>query len=198
MTSFTRGRSRSRDLQDSVERGVWGKREDVPGAGSILSVRGTGTTDIELPIVNFGYSFHLAQDANAEVIMLSLGADVEDKVALPILPRDLQHQWPEGTGGIQHPTNPDRRIEFNGDEIFLRDGKFVVGSNREVTIEVDGSNVKITTGGGATIDAQSLDLNVSGAVNINSAQLMHNGKDIGDTHTHSGVLSGSANTGVPN
>lgn len=36
-----------------------------------------------------------------------------------------------------------------------------------------------------------------GAVNITSASLTHNGKNIGATHEHSGVQPGSSNTGMP-
>ena len=38
----------------------------------------------------------------------------------------------------------------------------------------------------------------SGDINITSSILKHNGVNIGDTHTHSGVQTGSGNTGAPN
>lgn len=37
-----------------------------------------------------------------------------------------------------------------------------------------------------------------GDLNITSSSLKHNGVNIGDTHTHSGVQAGSGNTGAPN
>lgn len=37
-----------------------------------------------------------------------------------------------------------------------------------------------------------------GEVNITSSALKHNGKNVGDDHTHSGVQTGSGNTGAPN
>jgi hypothetical protein len=185
MTDFTNFRSGQRDRQDATERGQWGERVNVDGAGSVMSVRGTGTVDEEVPIFNLGYSFNLSKDYNAEVIMLSLGGDVNNKIALPQLPRDKQHQWAENTGGIQHPTDASRRVEMNEDETFLRDGKFVVGSNREVTITVDGSNVTINVAGGG-------DLTFGGPLKITaddidfvSGTLTHNGINVGDTHVHS-------------
>ena len=197
MTTFNRRPGEIRDFQDATERGMWGERTDVPGAGSIMRVRGTGTTEVELPVINFGYSFNLPVDSDAEVVMLALGGDPNNKVALPTSPRDQQYQWPVGTGGVQHPSDPNRRIEFNGDETFLRDGTFVVGSNREVTITVDGANVIISTGGIANIQAQSIVLNAPGGVEINSATLIHNGINVGETHRHDGVDPGPGLTGLP-
>lgn len=205
MTDFTNFRSGQRDRQDATERGQWGKREDVDGAGSIMRVRGTGTVDEEVPIFNFGYSFHLPEDYNAEVVMLALGGDVNNKIAVPQLPRDKQYQWPEGTGGIQHPTNKDRRVEFNGDETFLRDGKFVLGSAREVTVTVDGSNVTINVAGGGDITfggplkvtSDSVTFETSGAFDINSSSLKHNGVNVGDDHVHGGVTPGGGDTVGP-
>ena len=190
MTDFTRYRSRTRDIQDGYERGVWGKREDVKGAGSMMSVRGTDTLDLELPIVNFGYSFNLEENANAEVIMLSLGSDTNLKVAMPTLPRDKQYQWPVGTGGVQHPTDPERRLEYNGDETWLKDGTFKLGDNKEVTVTVTNGQTTISVNGG--------DLNLQADnVNIMSNTLTHNGKSVGDDHRHINTQPGPGLSGVP-
>lgn len=205
MTDFTNYRSSRRDQQDHVERGTWGAREDVAGAGSIMSVKGTGTVDLEVPIFNLGYSFNLPADSDAEVLMLALGSDVNDKIALPQIPRSAQRQWPVNTGGVQHPTDAGRYVEFNENETHLNDGTFVIGSNREVTIVVDGTSVVITTAGNATVNARDVDvsatgnmnLTAAGVVEISSPILTHNGTDIGDTHTHGGVDTGFGNTGAP-
>jgi len=82
MTSFIPYSSRTRDIQDLVERGVWGSLVYVPGAGASMSVRGTGTLDEEVPLLNLGYGFNLPNDSDAEMVMLSLGSDVNDKVVL--------------------------------------------------------------------------------------------------------------------
>lgn len=219
MTDFTTRNGRQRDQQDGVERGAWGTFEDVAGAGSVMSVRGTGTVDLELPIVNFGYSFRLSADSNADVIMLSLGNDVNDKVALPVLPADLQHQWGVGQGGIQHPTNADRRLEYNDDETWLKDGEYKLGDNKEVAVTIAGGVVSIsvtgdstiavtgttdvTSGGALTVTAPTVgitsDVTVTGTLDVNGASVQHNGKNIGDTHTHNiaGGLAPSI-SGAPN
>lgn len=59
-------------------------------------------------------------------------------------------------------------------------------------VEVDAqSQAKISSG------ASSIDITPSG-VAINSPRLTHNGRNIGATHTHSGVQIGSGSTGMPN
>lgn len=197
MTDFTGYRSRTRDIQDQIERGAWGSVEDVPGAGRMMSVRGTGTIDYEVPILNIGYGFTLAQNSDAEVVMLSLGSDVDDKVALTVLPRDLQFQWPVGTGGVQHPTNPERRLEYNDDETWLKDGNYKLGNKKEVEVVIAGGNVTINVNGTTTI-VSSGDMSIQAPnVDIQSATLTHNGTNVGDTHTHPGVDPGPANTGTP-
>ena len=45
--------------------------------------------------------------------------------------------------------------------------------------------------------APTIAINASTSVAINTPSLTHNGKNIGDTHAHSGVSPGSSNTGVP-
>lgn len=216
MTDFTRYGSQRRDIQDHIERMLWGTREDVTGAGSMMSVRGTGTQDYEVPIMNFGYSFNIDPDSNAEVVVLSLGSDVDDKVALPTIPRDLQYQWPVGTGGVQHPTDADRRIEFNGDEMWLKDGNYKLGDNKEVEVIVAGGNVivninadttvnvtgttDVTSTGDMSVTAPNLtvtgDTTINGTLDVNGASVQHNGTNIGDTHQHPhGDPAG--NTGVP-
>ena len=173
-----RGRRATRPgQQDVADRAVWGERTDVEGAGSIMRVRTTVGDHMEVPVVNFGYSFSLPEDFNAEVTLINIGSDPNNMVAIPNLPRDLQFQWPEGTGGIQHPMNAERRLEFNGNETFLRDGTFVIGENRNITLTVDGDNVSISTTG-------NLSLSTSGDIALESATLTHNGANIGSDHTH--------------
>jgi hypothetical protein len=214
MSDFTRGKSATRDRQDHVERGTWGNLQYIDGAGAVMSVRGTGTLDEEVPVMNLGYGFNLPQDSNSEVVMLSLGADVNDKVAVPTIPRDQQHQWPPGTGGVQNPTDPARRIEFNDDETWIKDGVYVYGHDRAQTVSIDGDNVTVQLIGGQTITigadssitiGGAMTLAVAGALTISAADialesgtLTHNGVNISSTHRHGGVERGGANTDGPN
>ena len=214
MSDFTRGKSAAKDRQDHVERGTWGSLQYVDGSGSHMSVRGTGTLDEEVSVMNLGYGFNLPADSNAEVVMMSLGADVNDKVAIPTLPKDKQHKWPSGTGGVQNPTDPNRRIEFNADETWVKDGVYVYGHDRAQTVTVDGDDVTVTTAGGQTVTigadnsitvGGAMTLTVAGSLTISAADialesgtLTHNGVNISSTHRHGGVESGGSNTSGPN
>jgi hypothetical protein len=170
MSSFYRTQARNRDQQDGFERHLWGSIEYVNGAGAVMKVRGTGTEDEEAPILNVGYSFNVGQNFNTEVMLVSLGSDTNQKYAIPTIPRDKQRQWAEGSGGIQNPVDPERAIQLDDDSIWLKDGKFTLGNDRAVTITVSGSNITIST---------------AGDLDLESANLRHNGVNIGATHVHS-------------
>lgn len=91
---------------------------------------------------------------------------------------------------MQHPTDPERRIEFNANDTHHTDGVHSFGPNRELTVTVVGGNVTLAFSGDLTITA--------GNVEITSGTLTHNGTDVGNTHTHGGVDPGVGNTGAPN
>lgn len=64
------------------------------------------------------------------------------------------------------------------------------------------SHLRATLPGSAEVNAPGglvihADTTINGAVSINGDSLTHNGKNVGDTHQHSGVASGSSNTGEP-
>lgn len=185
-TEFMTYRSRSRDQQDGAERHVWGQQTYVDGAGSVVSVRGTDTLDEDAPVLNMGYSFNLPQNSNAEVFLVSMGSDTNLKMALLTIPRDKQRKWPEGAGGIQHPTNPDQFIEVNDEGFVLQHGKLTLGPTGGVTIEVDGDNVVITG-----------NITVRGNLQVEGSSMTHNGVNVGDTHRHGGVDTGPGSTQGP-
>lgn len=150
---------RARDVQDYNERHVWGEIEYVKDAGSVIRVRGTGTEDLEMPVINAGYGFHLPKNSNAEVLAFSMGSDTNMKFALPTLPHDKQRQWAEGTGGVQAPDDPERFLEFNKKRTWLKDGAYAFGSGG--TLEINGNSVVIR--GNLTITG---DINVNGNTNF--------------------------------
>lgn len=54
-------------------------------------------------------------------------------------------------------------------------------------------------GTGLTISVGGVTMNISAAgIAITGGTVTHNGKNIGSTHTHGGVMTGPANTSVPN
>lgn len=204
MTSFNRFTDRNRDQQDGYERGLWGELEYVQGAGAIMKIRGTGvedgTLDEEVPLVNLGYAFNVSKDYDTEVVMFSLGSDTNQKYAMPTLPRDKQRQWPVGTGGIQHPTNPEKFVQLDDDSIWLRDGVFHVGNDKDVTITVSGGRATIEVNEflvvAPTIGLEG-DVVVKGNLAITDGEITHNGVNIGAEHLHTGVTPGPGNSGPP-
>ncbi len=62
-----------------------------------------------------------------------------------------------------------------------------------------GSATITLASGGLTIAVGGVTLSITGGgLAIAGGQVMHNGKDIGSTHTHGGVVAGGDNTDVPN
>ncbi len=89
---------------------------------------------------------------------------------------------------IQGSLNSDAngRPSGSGDEYVLAS----VG-DASVTISGGGASLALKVGG-VTVTVTAAGFSVDGG------QVTHNGTGIGDTHTHSGVLPGPADTGTPN
>lgn len=200
MTTFQGFPIRNRDQQDGFERHIWGSLEHTD-AGAIMTVKGTDTEDQEAPVLNIGYGFNVPADTNTEVMLVSLGSDTDQKYAVPTIPRDKQRKWAENSGGIQHPTNGDRAVEINGDEVWLKDGTFKIGNDKEITLTVSGGSATLSFGGTFKIESDveiEGDLKVSGDVRFEGGGILeHNGVNIGSDHRHSDVQSGPSVTGVP-
>src|SRR4029077_5635932 len=125
LMTFLNYRERSKDVQDGIERHVWGAQEDVQGAGSVVKVRGTDTDDEEAAVLNIGgVSFNLPKDSDTEVMLLSSSSDTNLKLAVLTIPRDKQRRWAEGSGGVQHPTDPEFALEFNDKIAHITKNKF--------------------------------------------------------------------------
>lgn len=175
---------------DTMRLGILDGVEYISDAGALCTVLTATRTDLEVPLLSVGYGFVPADGQEAETLMLAIDADVNARVALATLPRNVQHHWQPGTGGIQSPVTPDRRIGFEAEDTWLTDGRYRFGPNGEVVLEIDGQNVKLSTQGTLTIAA-------AGGVEIQGPSLMHDGVNIGNTHVHGGVTPGGATTGVP-
>lgn len=135
--SFTRYRERSRDVQDGLERHVWGKQE-YTGKGSVIKVRGTDTEDEEAAVLNIaGVSFNVKEKFNTEVMLLSSGSDTNLKMALLTIPKDKQRRWMEGSGGVQHPTDGEFALDFSDKMAHLTKNKFAVGEKGEFEVKGD-------------------------------------------------------------
>ncbi|MFK0336774.1 phage baseplate assembly protein [Agrobacterium deltaense] len=93
--------------------------------------------------------------------------------------------------GLEHPARRPADIPGGGSALYDAAGniiKVVMGDG--IVIDVAGSAYLVRKGG--------VTFRISGAgVDVTGGYIRHNGKDIGDTHRHTGVVPGSGSTGVP-
>lgn len=134
MTSFNHYRSRNRDQNDGVRRHVWGDSEHTD-TGTLLTVRGAGTLDEQVPVLNTGYGFNVPKNYNTEVMVVSFGSDTNNKYAIPSIPRNKQRPWKANTGGVQNPLDPGKALEFNPVRSHLREANVALGNGGEVELK---------------------------------------------------------------
>lgn len=96
------------------------------------------------------------------------------------------------------PSDTNTRPSQKGDEYVVLE----VGSTR-IAVSDGGGTASITVGSSTltitdgVVMLESAVINLKGAVKIEGASVTHNGKNIGDTHIHGGVMAGPATTDVP-
>ncbi len=127
MTTQQRFGDRTRDQQDGTETHLWDEIEYVSDAGAILKVKGTGTQDEEVTLLNSGYGFNLPSNTDTEVTLFAAGSDTNNKYGIPHIPPTKQRPWKSGTGGIQHPNDPDKAVEFGDKNTHLTDAIVALG-----------------------------------------------------------------------
>ncbi len=94
---------------------------------------------------------------------------------------------------------PNQYVQFTGNAINIVSPGTVHVTAPNVT--VDAATATINASAALNITAPTVA--IAGSVNINgnlgvTGTAINNGKNIGSTHTHSGVMAGVGNTGVPN
>jgi hypothetical protein len=139
--TYTTFRERSRDMNDGIERHIHKKKKYIEGQGSIIEVNGTDSGDQEAMVINTGAGFNLKEDHDAEVYLMASSSDTQLKMAFMQIPFDKQRRWPEGEGGIQHPTDDEFALHFNDKMAHITKNKFAVGEKGE--FEVKGDEVYI-------------------------------------------------------
>jgi hypothetical protein len=128
--------ARSKDVQDGVERHVYGELT-YEEQGSTIKVKGTDTEDQEAFTMIGSASFKLKKDTDAEVFLLASSSDTQLKVAVLTVPHDKQRRWPENEGGVQHPTDQDFALHFSDKLAHLTKNKFAVGEKGEFEVKGD-------------------------------------------------------------
>ena len=135
--TFMPYQARSKDVQDGVERHVWHELK-YEEQGSTIKVKGTDTEDEEATVLVIGGAgFKLKKDHDAEVFLLSSSSDTQLKVAVLTTPHDKQRRWPEGEGGVQHPTDDEFSLHFSDKLAHVTKNKFAVGEKGEFEIKGD-------------------------------------------------------------
>lgn len=141
-------------------------------------------------------------------------------VAVPIAPGDFG--WLKACdrdislmmqrGGLEDWPNTERLHSFSDAMFFpdtLKDWVIDAANAAAMVIQsLDGTVCISVHAGKVVIDAPRVeiaapdiamtgDVQITGDVAISGGSLTHNGTDVGSTHKHGGVQSGSSNTGVP-
>lgn len=140
-----------------AERHIYDDVEYVEGAGSVVKIKGTGTQDEEVPVINTGYGATLEKGADAEVLVIGGSSDTNLKMAFVQIPAGKQRKWPQGRSGIQNAADATHALEFSDGKLTLTKGTFQVGEGG--TIEVRDGQIYIR--GNATITGA---LTVNGGV----------------------------------
>lgn len=93
--------------------------------------------------------------------------------------------------GLYQDARPAPAVSAGVEKVCFSDGSSVEYnvSNHSLTVNAAGGHVAVNAG--------SIQLNATGSVEINSTSLKHNGKNIGDSHTHGGVSPGGSQTSPP-
>lgn len=123
--------------------------------------------------------------------------------------------WTEPAAGANKTHNPPsvgQQVEIRSESGDLHDATIQGSVNSSangrpsgagdefVLLSVGAASIKATGGGSAiviTVGGYSITFASGGTVE-NGGSKIHNGKKIGDTHTHKGVISGADDTGTPN
>lgn len=117
--------------------------------------------------VHYPLGFHASAPNQTLCLMFSVNGHPENRVVLPM--STTRPEIEQGEVVVFHPTNPDQQV------LFKNDG----------SIEITATKLAIT--GDVTINGS---LAVTGGIT-------DAGIDVGSTHVHGGVQSGSNSTGTP-
>lgn len=171
VVSYDRATNRAVVKHSIQMKGSNGENVDRAPVASIRVYQfGNGAFNVSLPIKPGDKGWLMAADRD-----LSLYQQDLNKTDAPNTQR--MHSFQDGL------FMPDAMA--NGDAPAGQGDRVVIGSNGGGTyFAFDDSGFEFT--------------GPFGTLTMDASGIKHNGKNIGDTHTHSGVVPGSGNTGVPN
>lgn len=128
-----------------------------------------------------GLKLHSPPTVGQQMTLLAPGGDPAQAVAMPLTWSE-SNASPSAAGNEHVLTFGSARIELRGSELVVKMGGFTLNiSSSAATFSVGGVTHTISGGG----------------VDTSGGTVKHDGKNVGSTHIHGGVLSGPANTDVP-
>ncbi|MBW6399975.1 phage baseplate assembly protein [Roseomonas sp. HJA6] len=98
---------------------------------------------------------------------------------------------------------PDHLVALQADDAALRApglgaGDIAIRDKRGQQVVMNGDGITVSGAVKLTIvSTGDIEITAGGTIAITSAGLTHNGKDIGDSHVHGGVVRGGAQTDPP-
>lgn len=146
-----------------------------PGNARVQVTFGPEATSAWLPWLTeraSGISVWAPPSVGEQVVCLSPSGQTRDAIVLGAL-FSSANAPPSGAGG-------EHLVKVGGSSISITGDRIVLSSNG-TTLQIDGSGVTVN----------------GGTMQINTSSLDHNGTDVSDTHTHSGIATGVARTGDP-
>jgi phage baseplate assembly protein V len=149
---------------------------EVDDSGTQQKMRLKGVSGEELRevvrIQPYGFTSH--PPAGSEGLLMNLGGRSDRAVVI----------------GVEHPQSRPKGLGAGSQAIYDQHGNIV-------SLVQGKANFKHTTEIVLEAGGTTLTINAAG-VTITGARVEHDGKNIGKTHTHSGIVRGGANTDPPN
>jgi hypothetical protein len=164
-------------------------RVEIPGitqGGDVFPL-----AEIEYPI---GDKSRIVEGQHSTEIEILVG----DPVWVAFIGGDARYPIITGYRNSQSGNSGDWRRWHHANMALSADHNLTLTAGDKILLTVGNATVemlpdKITL----TVDGSTVVVDATGTF-INGTKLEHNGKNVGSTHTHSGVESGPGNTGVPN
>ncbi|WP_455475518.1 phage baseplate assembly protein V [Bartonella sp. B17] len=150
------------------------------------------------------------RDVGEQVVVVSSSGDLSQGVIVGSIHTDETQAVDKGS--LHKTIYPDgTTIEYDDEQntyalSIKSGGKFILTISDGVCVKGEGGMLELTAPDGLKIASEgdmrlsaegNLSLKAGGDVSIKSSSLTHSGKNIGASHVHSGVASGSSITGVP-
>ncbi len=169
---------------------------DSENARVRVAVAGLNTDWLPWSVVRAGKTRHWSPpQVDEQVIIASPYGDMGQAVVMGSLYQD-DSPAPSTSKDQETTTYPDgASVDHNSDThvttVSLNAAGTLNASVGASTISMDTGRILLSSNG------CTLEVSAAGVI-VNGVALTHNGKNVGDTHTHGGVMAGPASTSVPN